>query len=189
MMVPRRVLDYVNKLSTGDHVVLFYEDPEYEREVLFTFLKEGLRRGEEAVYITNIASASTVSDAMKCFGIDPSRVLIFDKAAREEAQRSGTVFGLKFEWGPEGIMKLWKQWLQSKEKKVRVAISTSPKIFEPSFLLATEKAYGCTLHMPMTLICAYHSKEVAEKNGQLFTGLLKTHGHVIFPGIALNLLV
>jgi len=50
-MVPRRVLDYVNELSTGDHVILFYEAPKYEREVLFTFLKEGLRMGEEAIYI------------------------------------------------------------------------------------------------------------------------------------------
>jgi len=188
-MVPRKVLDYVNKLSTGDHVVLFYEEPEYEREVLFTFLREGLRRGEEAVYITDIASVSTISNAMKCFGIDPSCVTIIDLAIREGAQRSGTLLGFELEWSPKGIIEFWKRWLQSKKKKARVAVNLGLNTREPAFQLALEKAFGRMFHMPMTMVCAYSSKKVAEKNGQLFTGLLKTHGHAIFPGIALNLLV
>jgi len=115
--------------------------------------------------------------------------MIIDLAAREEMQRSGTALGLELEWSPKGIPGFWKRWLQSKSKKARLAINIGLGTREPAFQLAAEKAFGRTLHMPMTMVCAYSSKEAAEQNGQIFTGLLKTHGHAIFPGIALSLLV
>jgi len=48
-------LNFVRKLRHGKHIVLFYEEPEYARLILFEFLKSGLDHKERCIYISEEA--------------------------------------------------------------------------------------------------------------------------------------
>lgn len=39
------LLDFVRKMKTTDHVILFYTNRNEKRNILFTYLKAGLDRG------------------------------------------------------------------------------------------------------------------------------------------------
>jgi hypothetical protein len=45
-------LNFVKKVRSGKHIVLFYEETEYARIILFEFLKNGLLNKERCVYIS-----------------------------------------------------------------------------------------------------------------------------------------
>jgi hypothetical protein len=46
-------LQFINQLETGDHIVLFYEEPEYARMLTFHYLKTGLMNGDRCVYLVS----------------------------------------------------------------------------------------------------------------------------------------
>src|SRR5215467_981827 len=46
-------LNFVRKLKHGKHIVLFYEEPEYARMILFEFIKSGLNKGERCIYVSD----------------------------------------------------------------------------------------------------------------------------------------
>ena len=59
-------LNFVKKIRQGKHIVLFYEEKEYARLILFEFLKNGLLNKERCVYISeeNVEAAGReMSDA------------------------------------------------------------------------------------------------------------------------------
>jgi hypothetical protein len=43
---------FIDSLEHRQHILLFYEDPEYARLTEFRFIKNGLQRGERCVYAT-----------------------------------------------------------------------------------------------------------------------------------------
>jgi hypothetical protein len=45
-------LNFIKKVRRGKHIVLFYEETEYARIILFEFLKNGLLNKERCVYIS-----------------------------------------------------------------------------------------------------------------------------------------
>ena len=45
-------LKFVKRIRRGKHIVLFYEETEYARIILFEFLKSGLLNNERCVYIS-----------------------------------------------------------------------------------------------------------------------------------------
>ena len=44
--------NFVRKVKHGEHIVLFYEEPEYARMILFEFIKSGLNKGEHCIYVS-----------------------------------------------------------------------------------------------------------------------------------------
>jgi hypothetical protein len=44
--------NFVRKVKHGKHIVLFYEEPEYARMILFEFIKSGLNKGEHCIYVS-----------------------------------------------------------------------------------------------------------------------------------------
>jgi hypothetical protein len=57
MPVPFR---YIDSLEEKQHIALFYDDPEYARLIEFSFIKNGLLKGERCVYATEEDSGSIV---------------------------------------------------------------------------------------------------------------------------------
>ena len=58
--------NFVRKVKHGKHIVLFYEEPEYARMILFEFIKSGLNKGEHCIYVSeedNVAVKREMSDA------------------------------------------------------------------------------------------------------------------------------
>jgi hypothetical protein len=44
--------NFVRKVNHGKHIVLFYEEPEYARMILFEFIKSGLSQREQCIYVS-----------------------------------------------------------------------------------------------------------------------------------------
>lgn len=53
-------IEFIDSLEEKQHLMLFYEDPEYARLLEFWFLKRGLERGETCIYATDEDSGSVV---------------------------------------------------------------------------------------------------------------------------------
>jgi hypothetical protein len=45
--------NFVRKVKHGKHIVLFYEEPEYARMILFEFIKTGLSQRERCIYVSD----------------------------------------------------------------------------------------------------------------------------------------
>jgi len=57
LFIPFRFID---SLEHKQHILLFYEEPEYARLMEFRFIKNGLQRGERCIYATEEDSAFIV---------------------------------------------------------------------------------------------------------------------------------
>ncbi len=55
-------LNFVKKTRYGKHIVLFYEELEYARMILFEFLKSGLAQNERCVYISEEDTESVMRE-------------------------------------------------------------------------------------------------------------------------------
>jgi hypothetical protein len=44
--------NFVRNINHGKHIVLFYEEPDYARMILFEFIKSGLGQTERCVYVS-----------------------------------------------------------------------------------------------------------------------------------------
>jgi hypothetical protein len=69
-MERNEIADFVRLMEPKDHVVMFYSKPEDKRQVLFTYLKAGLDKGEAAAYVTAEETPEEVRAAMRRFGIE-----------------------------------------------------------------------------------------------------------------------
>ena len=61
-------LKFIDSLNARKHIALFYDDPEYARLIEFRFLKNGLAKGEQCVYVTE-EDSGTIVLKMLSFGI------------------------------------------------------------------------------------------------------------------------
>jgi len=191
-LVPKQVLDYVRKLSTGDHAVLFYESLDVKQQVLFTFLREGLERGAGVLYIAGEETPEQIRKKIRKFGMDVEqfqlkgalRVLNYDPLLI----RKGMVNPI-----PE-IMENFNGIIRdfeiSGKREIRFA-AEGPYQFirrdKMQELLELEKTFGQTLRIPIAFICAYNAKQITPANGDFFKAVLEAHGHAIFQGIAFEL--
>ena len=53
---------FVRKVERGKHIVLFYEEPEYGRMILFEFIKSGLIKGERCIYVSEEGNSKKGND-------------------------------------------------------------------------------------------------------------------------------
>jgi len=188
-LVPKQVLDYVKKLSLGDHAVLFYESLRIKHHVLFTFLRDALERGAGALYIAGEETPEQIRKKIRKFGMDVEqfelkgalRVVNYDPLLI----RKGMVNPI-----PE-IMENLNGIIRDFEicgKREICFAGEGPYQFiqrgKIQELLEFEMTLGQTLKIPVAFICAYNTKQILPVNGDFFETLLKAHGHAIFQGIA-----
>ncbi|MGQ9594580.1 MAG: MEDS domain-containing protein [Anaerolineae bacterium] len=62
-------------LRPGDHVVFLYETEEEHRDLLTSFLREGLARGEKVIYLTDAHTEETLLDYLREGGVNPDPYL------------------------------------------------------------------------------------------------------------------
>ena len=77
-LISRQVLGYVKKLSLGDHAILLYESLAIKHRVLFTFLREGLEKGDASIYVAAEETPEQIRRGMKGFGIDVEKYKLED---------------------------------------------------------------------------------------------------------------
>jgi two-component system cell cycle sensor histidine kinase PleC len=74
-----RIFNEMEKLSSHDHLCLIYDSFEEQKTIALSFIRIGLDRGEQCLYIADDNAAADVLDAMRIEGIDT------DSAIRSKA--------------------------------------------------------------------------------------------------------
>lgn len=191
-MIPTQVLNYIKKLSVGNHVVLFYESLEMKRQVLFTLLKEGLEREEAAVYVAAEETPEEIWTSIKNFGVDVEKYELEDSL--EVASYDPLYMRSKVINPIPKTLEYWNeiiQFYQERGKKGIRAVSEVSFQFikhgKTAELLEYEASLGRTLKIPILGVCAYNTKHIVPANGEFFTAILEAHGHAIFPSVAFKL--
>lgn len=178
------LLDYVRNLPASSHVLFLYESEDMKRTVLFTYIQDRIRRGELVSYCVHAGEVGEAEQAMKDFGIDV-----------DAGKREGLLEVFKFDSKiVEATIKtsareILKGIYEAKGRRTMSLISVnSLPAWTPERLLECERSHGRRMEVPVTFICAYPSNEICKIwNGEYVIEMLKTHGHGIFPGIALPL--
>lgn len=61
-------IKYIDSLEGKQHILLFYEEPEYAKLIEFGFIRNGLMKGEQCVYATDEDSGDIVVKMLR-YGI------------------------------------------------------------------------------------------------------------------------
>ena len=183
----RKITEYVKNMNLRDHAVLIYENPQDKRNVLFTYLKAGLDKGEAATYVTSQETPEEIRESMRKFGIDVEKhtkngsLHVFD-------YRNWYIIDGKF--NIERTVGLWKKLLEESKsqgfKGMRVTGETEC-FFQNNMideLFEYEHSLHKTLDIPMTAICAYDSNLLVTRKEwfNLLIELLNTHSTAIMLG-------
>ncbi|MCL4435124.1 MAG: MEDS domain-containing protein [Thaumarchaeota archaeon] len=178
---------FVERIRTGDHLILFYDTQENKRRVLFKFLAAGLRRKKRGVYIASEESPEQIRSAMMDFGVD---------APRYEAEGSLIIHGY-LGWYIEGggccaPDKISAHWLETAEDARRKGLKGLSATGETDCFIRHNKLrellrYEYVLHkrlkFPAEAICAYSITGLVNAGWQdLIMPLIRAHGQVIFTG-------
>jgi hypothetical protein len=67
-------INFVRKVNHGEHIVLFYEELEYARMILFEFIKSGLGQREQCIYISE-ENTEAIKREMADSGIDTNKFM------------------------------------------------------------------------------------------------------------------
>ena len=186
-MEKEKIIEFVKNMNLKEHAVLLYTDTKDKHDVLFTYLKAGLERGEAAAYIACQESPEQIKQAMQKFGIDVKRYE--DKGIlRVIAFEDWYITEGKFDY--QKTLERWRRLAQESEargfRELRVTGETAC-FFERNLvneLVDYEHALHRTLEIPMTAICAYDSKTLTTKEEwfNVLIEVLNMHSTAIMIG-------
>jgi len=175
-------LDYAASLQLRDHAVLFYDNLVVAAEYLCAFIEEGIRRQETT-----------------CFtGLEPERYRgLFEQVGinTRELENCGFLRNLSSEqFYNESEGSHWngvKTAFDRNPHRARfIHIQSPTTVHEDDVfrcLMKNEQRTHNLSLLPTTSICCYDAKLVLmDAPRDVFTGLLKTHNHCFFQGIAME---
>jgi hypothetical protein len=61
---------FIDELNCNRHIVLFYEDVKEAQKIQFRFIRNGLLKGENCIYITHDNDIALIENDMRTYGID-----------------------------------------------------------------------------------------------------------------------
>jgi len=179
-----KILEFVKNLKIKDHVILFYANPKEKHDVLFTYLKAGLEKGEAVAYVASQESPEQIEQAMRDFGIDVKQ---YEKngALRIIDYRDWYIIDRKF--NVKKTIELWKNLFDESIAKGFKGLRVTGEMacfFENGMvkeLIEYENVLHKTLEIPMIGICAYDSNLIASQEDgiELLLNLLNMHSKFI----------
>ena len=63
-------LTFIDNLESRKHIVLYYENQEFSKEIQFRFIRNGLIKGENCIYVTNNDNTKLIENDMRNHGIN-----------------------------------------------------------------------------------------------------------------------
>lgn len=181
------IIEYVKKMRLKEHVVLLYTEVRDKHDVLFTYLKTGLEKGEAAVYVASQETTEQIKQAMREFSID---VEIYEDKGALKVFDYKDWYLIEGKFSCERTLDLWRKLVDESESKgfkgLRITGETAC-FFRNNMLdelIEYEEALHKVLDIPMTAICAYDSKILVEKEEwfNVLIELLNTHSTAIMLG-------
>lgn len=146
------------------------------------------------MYVSGVDTPDQVRERMKSFSID---VETYERGGSLEISSYDPWYMRKGVPNPthevlENLMKALERATASGKRGMRAASDASFQFIrrgKTKELLEYEASLDKELEGPVAAICAYDSKQVTKVwKGKFLFELIRTHGHAVFPGIALSLL-
>jgi len=184
-------LNFVRGLQATDHAILFYNDLKDCRQVLFTFLKAGMDKGEAAVYVTGQETSKQSQKAADEFSVNVKR---YEMVSALKVVNYDEWYIVNGKVDIPNIMTLWRKSVDAAKERgfkgMRVCGEMSC-FFRRNLvneMVEYEKACNRSLEIPMTTICAYDLNLLNPLGEKLFLDLLKAHSHILFaePDLGFN---
>jgi hypothetical protein len=184
------ILEFVKTMHVKDHAILFYENRDDKRDILFTYLKAGLDAGEAAIYVASDEPTHDVARAMEEFGLN------VDQYQKKHALRIVDYREWYIIEGEFNVSRVFSQWQRSLRealdggfKGLRVAgeMSCFFRHHMLNELVVYERALHRELEVPMEAICAYDDSVVLrgieeDRYLRLYLDLIAAHGTILFVG-------
>ncbi|MFW9956198.1 MAG: MEDS domain-containing protein [Candidatus Thorarchaeota archaeon] len=172
-------------LRPRDHVVLFYDSQELKRQVLFSYIKNGLERGDGAVYVCSEETVNEIIDGMKRYGIDVESHL---RSKGLVVVDYADFYIKKGQFSIDDVMEGWESYYNEAQKngfkglRVTGEMSCFIKHNLTEELLDYEKALHTVLDIPIMAICAYSSEALQDVDNpvNVYSELIKAHGKVLY---------
>lgn len=186
-MERREILEFVKNMKTRDHAVLIYTDLRDKQDILFTYLKAGLEKGEATAYVASQETHEEIKQAMREFGIDVEGYER-DGALRVIDYRDWYIIDGMFDCFK--TLSLWRELNEESKLKGFSGLRVTGEMayfFERNMmneLLEYENELHRVLDIPMTAICAYDSNTLVSKEEwfNVLIELLNTHSTAIMLG-------
>jgi len=165
-MEKEEILQFARQMKPREHVIMFHSSSEDKHRVLFTYLKAGLDQGEAAVYVASEETVDEIRQAMRRFGMDVDE-LERHGALRVIDWRDWYIIGGKFSIAE--TLERWKRMYDEAVAKgfkgLRITGETACFFRERMVkeLVEYEQALHRVLELPMSAICAYDSRVVANE--------------------------
>ena len=171
----------------GLHGILFYRDLAHKREVLFSFLRNGLEQGKGVVYVAGVESPQMICRALVDSGFDT-----------ESLEKEGCLKVLSYDgWyvvdgkvRPASIAALWrKAFEEALERGLRGLhvcgeMSCFFKHGLVEELLEYEKSCERRFSSPVSALCAYSLGDLKFLEPESLLEVVNSHSHVFSPRFA-----
>ena len=183
MLSAKEVCGFIHGIDTTDHILLFYDNQESKRRILYSYLAEGLKQGKGIVYICTEETPQDIYEGLASHGIDVEPNLASGSIL---TPRYDEFYIIKGKVEPLRIMNKWREavsYFQSKGLGLRATGEASCFFREGKVreLLQYEYAIKRTLSMPMDAVCAYNLKTIVDTGyTNVIMHLVRAHGKAIF---------
>ena len=172
---------FVDTLDEKKHILLLYEEPEYEKLVKFRFINNGLLRGEHGIILTHDEDVKSIEDEMLYIGIDVygfklKNLLHIHKISNPADDPDGVLSGAK---------KIWSRISANLESPFRVVGRFMPEVntvqqIESEMILERYWHEGFS-NFRSSFMCTYHVEEIeATRRGEWLSSLMQYHHAMIF---------
>lgn len=182
-----RMARVLNQLKPRDHVILVYDSPEAKRDTLFSYIEQGLERGQAAKYVCSEESCQAIRKAMNDFGLKVSK---YEKTGALGVMNYTDIYIRDGSFSIEQTMDSWERLYEQAIANGFTGMRVTGEMacfIEHSLvedLIEYEKALHTILDIPMTAVCAYNADSLAKVENPIdvYSELVKAHGKVLFAG-------
>lgn len=184
-MEKSEIIKTLQGLAPSDHAVLFYSDIHSKRELVFAFLEVAFRNHGVAIYVTEHEPFDEVRDAMRRWGINVEKYESDRSLAIANYQAVISVDG---RFDDEKISQSLGD-LMGQGGPIRVVTDATSLVKRGMVdeVMRRERVLRRRLELPLTMVCSYDETLADMRDGEFLIQMLRTHSHVVFPGIALPL--
>jgi hypothetical protein len=182
VMKTEKLTGFIKQIQPTNHIILFYDDSETKRRILYDYISDGLAKGKGIIYICSDESPDEVRDGLISYGIDV-----------EPNERSEVLLIKNFEWyiekGNADTLKIINRmndaYRKFSEKGLGMRITGEMSCFfkqnKVRELLRYEYALHKVLTIPIDAICAYNLQSIVDAGyTDVIMPLVRAHGKAIF---------
>jgi len=183
MLLSEELTSFIQQIQPKNHILLFYDTKKSKREILYSYLSDGLAKGKGIIYICSDEGPEEVRRGMQAFGIDV-----------EPNERAGNIIIKNFnEWyivnGKAESLRIISRWNEAfrrfSERGLGLRATGEVSCFfredKVRELLRYEYALQKVLPFAFDAICAYDVNTIVRTGyTDMIMPLVRAHGKAIF---------